>query len=262
MVAQVDSPATPVLESTYQHIGDSKRHWKITSMVYHGVLIAVIVAAIVILVMVQTEVVDVGDSEDTDDWVEVSSQIINGVFTWLAVTNQPLYVYRFVMTTVALKASTGQQNEKMEVTRAAGHLSKIFPHIFVSKSGICCETSAMASQAQERGEVQDSSDENEVLEVGNFIFFRTDVRYLRNTLGILNCGCLIQYVMSGYMWGYDESSRPAFALPVLLPPAILCNVIGQYGFYQLKKKSDGRQVIPVRSGPVADKLSSSRNSFV
>ncbi|KAG3096683.1 hypothetical protein PI124_g15778 [Phytophthora idaei] len=61
-------------------------------MIYHGVLITVIVVALVILAVVQTEIVDVGDSDDTDDWVEVSSQIINGVFTWSAITNQPFYI--------------------------------------------------------------------------------------------------------------------------------------------------------------------------
>ncbi|KAF1794608.1 Protein of unknown function DUF2985 [Phytophthora cactorum] len=90
MPAQVDSP--PVLECAYEHIDDSKRHWKAASMIYHGVLITVIVVALVILAVVQTEIVDVGDSDDKDDWVEVSSQIINGVFTWLAIpTNRSTF---------------------------------------------------------------------------------------------------------------------------------------------------------------------------
>ncbi|KAG3074316.1 hypothetical protein PC121_g8402 [Phytophthora cactorum] len=208
-------------------------------MIYHGVLITVIVVALVILAVVQTEIVDVGDSDDKDDWVEVSSQIINGVFTWLAITNQPFYIYRFVMTTIVLKASAGHQNEGIESgTRSAGYLSKPFPQVFVSKSATCatCEINASRAEAQERGEIQNSLAENEIEEIGDFIFLRDDVKYLRNTLSILNCGSLFQYVLTGYMWSYDESSRPGFAIPVLLPPAILCNVVGQYRFYQLRKK--------------------------
>ncbi|KAG6953543.1 hypothetical protein JG688_00012777 [Phytophthora aleatoria] len=249
MPAQVDSP--PVLECAYEHIDDSKRHWKAASMIYHGVLITVIVVALVILAVVQTEIVDVGDSDDKDDWVEVSSQIINGVFTWLAITNQSFYIYRFVMTTIVLKASAGHQNEGIE-------------SVFVSKSATCatCEINASRAEAQERGEIQNSLAENEIEEIGDFIFLRDDVKYLRNTLSILNCGSLFQYVLSGYMWSYDESSRPGFAIPVLLPPAILCNVVGQYRFYQLRKKSKDRQIISARDAPIPDELSSTRNSLV
>ncbi|KAF4044930.1 hypothetical protein GN244_ATG02849 [Phytophthora infestans] len=211
MVSRVDSPPAPVLECGYEPIADSKQRWKVASMIYHGVLIGVIVVAILTLGMVQAGIVDVGDSDDKDDWVEVCSQIINAAFTWLAVTNQPFYIYRFVMTTIVLKASGGDQNVGMESDiRAVGYLSRVFPHVFVSKRAIACEINA------ELDEIQTLSDESNIREVVDFVFFRNDVKYLQNTFSILNCGCVFQYVMSGYMWGYDESSRPGFALPVLL----------------------------------------------
>ncbi|POM76640.1 Hypothetical protein PHPALM_6099 [Phytophthora palmivora] len=222
MLAQDDSAATPVLER--EHIDDTKRHWKLASVIYHAVLVGVVIAALVILIMVQAEIVDVGDSDDQDDWVEISSQIINGVFAWMSITNQPFYIQRLVLVTRVLKAATNQEAG----IRAAHYLSKCFPHVFSDKSAIP-NNIVNDVEARDNNNIPvtygNSLDENEVGDIGNIIFLFNDVKYLRNTFLILNCGCLFQYIMSGYMWGYDESSRPGFVLPVLLPPAILCNVV-------------------------------------
>ncbi|KAG7378468.1 hypothetical protein PHYPSEUDO_010065 [Phytophthora pseudosyringae] len=148
-------------------------------------------------------------------------------------------------------------------TRAARYLSKHFSHVLISKSTIR-DCNSTGTEAQEHGITNSmiSSAENEVADVGNVRFLCCDAEYLRNTFVILNCGGLFQYILSGYMWGYTESSRLEFVLPVLIPPAILCYVVGQYRFYQLEKRSNDRPIIQEERAPVPDVLSSTRNSLV
>ncbi|POM76639.1 LOW QUALITY PROTEIN: Hypothetical protein PHPALM_6098 [Phytophthora palmivora] len=49
--------------------------------------------------------------------------------------------------------------------------------------------------------------------------------------------------MTAYMWSYNATSRPSFVMPALLPPTILCNVIGEYRLKKLNKRGEARQMI-------------------
>ncbi|OWY91877.1 hypothetical protein PHMEG_00039354, partial [Phytophthora megakarya] len=169
-------------------------------------------------------------------------------------------IHRLVLISRVL--NTGRKQELR--VRAARNLNKYFPSVFSDKNAIHSgNVNAFEDNATDnnRNTFMNSLAENEVGDIENIVFFFKDAKHLSNTYIILNVGCLFQYVMSGYMWGYDESSRPGFVLPALLPPAILCNVVGQFRLYQLKKKTCNRQFIYPECAPIHQDLSDTRNSI-
>ncbi|ETN00207.1 hypothetical protein PPTG_18208 [Phytophthora nicotianae INRA-310] len=241
-------PATPILGDTYEPVSEPNRRQNVASIAYNAVLKAVIVVAIVILLGVKVGAFNVGDKDVQDAWTEVSSQVLNGVFTWMAITDQPSYVYRLVMTSRVLDASRTESN-----IQAARYLSKHFPETFQLNFG---------HLEDQCGSVNSSLETEKVVCIGNIFFLHQDAKYLQTAYIFLNCGCFLQYVMSGYMWGYDESSRPGFVLPALIPPIVLCNVVGQYRLYKLNKKIKNPQNLTLGCAPYPENLSSTRNSLV
>ncbi|KAG3187605.1 hypothetical protein PC128_g12557 [Phytophthora cactorum] len=242
-------PATPILGDTYEPVSEPSRRQNVALIAYDAVLKIVIVIALVILFGVKAGVLDVGDKDVQDDWAEVASQVLNGVFTWMAITDQPSYIYRLVMTSRVLKASRTESN-----IQAAQYLSKHFPENFQSNFG------SLEAQCGSDANVNSSIRAEKLGCMGSILFLRSDAKYLQTGYIFLNCGCFFQYVMSGFMWGYDASSRPGFVLPALLPPIALCNVVGQYRLYQLKKRTEDRQNLTLGCAPFPEHLSSTRNS--
>ncbi|KAG3145056.1 hypothetical protein PI126_g13894 [Phytophthora idaei] len=242
-------PATPILGDTYEPVSEPSRRQNVALIAYDAVLKIVIVIALVILLGVKAGVLDVGDKDVQDDWAEVASQVLNGVFTWMAITDQPSYIYRLVMTSRVLKARRTESN-----IQAAQYLSKHFPENFQSNFG------SLEAQCGSDANVNLSIRAEKLGCMGSILFLRSDAKYLQTGYIFLNCGCFFQYVMSGFMWGYDASSRPGFVLPALLPPIALCNVVGQYRLYQLKKRTEDRQNLTLGCAPFPEHLSSTRNS--
>ncbi|KAF1794732.1 Protein of unknown function DUF2985 [Phytophthora cactorum] len=248
-VGEAGPPATPILGDTYEPVSEPSRRQNVALIAYDAVLKIVIVIALVILLGVKAGVLDVGDKDVQDDWAEVASQVLNGVFTWMAITDQPSYIYRLVMTSRVLKASRTESN-----IQAAQYLSKHFPENFQSNFG------SLEAQCGSDANVNSSIRAEKLGCMGSILFLRSDAKYLQTGYIFLNCGCFFQYVMSGFMWGYDASSRPGFVLPALLPPIALCNVVGQYRLYQLKKRTEDRQNLTLGCAPFPEHLSSTRNS--
>ncbi|KAG7378469.1 hypothetical protein PHYPSEUDO_010066 [Phytophthora pseudosyringae] len=205
-----DQPVTAILGDLNARAGGSGRHWKIALQVYNTVLKAVIVAAVATILTVKAGIVDVGDGDDQDERVEVASQVVNGVFTWMAITDQPSYVYRFDMTSRVLKACRERTDSSIH---AARYLSKHFPCVFV-------DTSVVHGNTAEHFEARCSGDDTNV-----------------NSLDATK-----MYVMCGFMWVYDATSRPAILLPALLPPIVLCNIVGQYRLSRLNKRRRNHQI--------------------
>lgn len=269
MYAQPDrtpAPATPMLGDTYGRVRDPDKYKKLALTIYKAVLKGVIVVAVTIILTVQTGIVDVGDKDVQDDWVEVASQVVTGVFTWMAFTDQPAYICRVVRISRVLKASCVNWSEIMDSSiRAARYLNKHFPLVFVDTNTVRGGTGGHF-EAQSSGKDADVNmsslaKHNTVGCVRNIAFIYDDAKYLRTAYVFLNCGCFFQYVMSGYMWGYDASSRPGFMLPALLPPIVLCNVVGSYQLNQLNKRSKNRQKLTIGCASFPEELSSTRNSL-
>ncbi|KAG6968867.1 hypothetical protein JG688_00005594 [Phytophthora aleatoria] len=223
-------PATPILGDTYEPVSEPSRRQNVALIAYDAVLTIVIVIALVILLGVKAGVLDVGDKDVQDDWAEVASQVLNGVFTWMTITDQPSYIYRLVMTSRVLKEKFQSNFGSLEAQ--CGSDANVNSSIRAEKLGC----------------------------MGSILFLRSDAKYLQTGYIFLNCGCFFQYVMSGFMWDYDASSRPGFVLPALLPPIALCNVVGQYRLYQLKKRTEDRQNLTLGCAPFPEHLSSTRNS--
>ncbi|KAG1710555.1 hypothetical protein DVH05_013281 [Phytophthora capsici] len=230
MTTQSNDPETPILGDGYKCAG-ANCNWKI---VYNAVLAAVVVAAGLVFVLVSADVIHKDDQDTQDDWAEVSNQIMNGVFTLLAISDHPAYASGFVMTSRVLKASHETLDEQLESSfRAAKGLNKRSPRVFTD-STVVRDNEAGYFQVQ----CETDSRDNLVGRVGDFMFLCREAKYLRDTYFILNCGCLIQYILSGFMWGYDKDSRPGFVIPGLLPPAILCFVVGGYRLFRLTKSRE------------------------
>ncbi|KAH7474249.1 uncharacterized protein KRP23_8382 [Phytophthora ramorum] len=251
-------PDAAILGDTYD-----RGQWKLAAQVYNAVLVAVVVVALVLLLVVKAGVVNVGDGDAQDDWSEVSSQVITGVFTWVSITALPAHICGVTRTSRVLKTSRDFCNERLwSSICAARYLNDKFPLTFIDtrttvvnngdtfEEGRCDPTVYVDSQAKKQV----------VGCFGNIVFLRNDAKHLRSTFLLLSCGCFLQFVMTGYMWGYDASSRPGFVLPGLLPPIILCNGVGQYRLSQLNKRSKKRRVTP-EEAPIAGELSSPRNSL-
>ncbi|KAF4044931.1 hypothetical protein GN244_ATG02850 [Phytophthora infestans] len=234
-------PATPILGDTYETVREQNRCKNAALAVYtcNTVLEAVLVVALGILLGVKAGLLDVGDQAAQDDWTEVSSQVLNGVFTWMAISDQPSYIYRLTMTLRVLRA-----NQTESGIRAARYLSKHFPAAFR------CNVGSLEAQSANMNSVRIENVEC----INNISFLRSDAKYLRTAYIYLNCGCFFQYVMSGFMWGYEASSRPGFVLPALLPPVALCNAVGQYRLYTLNKRAEKD------GAPFPGNLSSTRSS--
>ncbi|KAL3671207.1 hypothetical protein V7S43_003139 [Phytophthora oleae] len=249
-------PETPIL-GDYKCAGTYCK-WKI---VYNAVLVAVVVVAGLILVMVSADIIHEGDEDTQDDWGEVSNQIMNGVFTLLAVTDQPAYVSGVIMTSQVLKASNVHLDEQLEASiRAARHLNNRFPRVFADSTVVRDnEAEYVEVQCDYSEDVDANPQDNLVGRVGNIVFLCREAKYLRNTYIVLNCGCFLQYILSGFMWSYDKDSRPGFVTPGLLPPVILCFAVGVYRLFQLNKS---REVDTVGCSASSGKVQSTTNSLV
>ncbi|ETN00208.1 hypothetical protein PPTG_18209 [Phytophthora nicotianae INRA-310] len=217
---------------------------------YNIVLYAVIVVSGAILFMVMVGMVKVGDGDKDvkDDWIEVNSQILNGVFTWMAITNHPFFLYRLIKTLQVLGIRRWNWVPEMDKrVRAARYLSRHFPLVFV-------DTEAVHDHKLESAEAQDAAvddgavylltehEETETLE--EITYNRGDAENLRNTFVMLNWNCLFQYPITAVMWAYNADTRPGFVIAAFLPLSFLCNFGGQYRIFKLNKDIKARRSAP------------------
>ncbi|KAG3096679.1 hypothetical protein PI125_g15913 [Phytophthora idaei] len=163
------------------------------------------------------------------------------------------------MASRVLKISGEQHNQKLGPgIRAARYMYTQFPVAFVNRGAIFDHE--LESQSSDTKDMKSALESKEISRLGNFLFLRDEVKYIRTSLIILNCGCLFQYLMTAYMWGYNALTRPGFVMPALLPPTILCSVIGQRRLKKLSKKGEGRRMILADGVPVFRELSVTRKS--
>ncbi|GMF52270.1 unnamed protein product [Phytophthora fragariaefolia] len=216
---------------------------------YNVVLYAVIVASGAILFMVMVGMVTVGggDKDVKDDWVEVNSQILNGVFTWMAITNHPFFLYRLAKTLQVLGIRRWEWVPAMDTrVRAARYLSRHFPLVFVDSEVIHNHKVELA-EAQDAGAGADDSeayllaDMEEAEHVDEIAYVRSDAEHLRNTFVMLNWNCLFQYPITAVMWAYNSDTRPGFVVGVFLPLSFMCNFGGQYRIFKLNKDIKARR---------------------
>ncbi|KAL3671208.1 hypothetical protein V7S43_003140 [Phytophthora oleae] len=180
------APTTPIHGDNNGFTSGPGEQRKLASKIYNGTLGAVAIGAGLTLLLVQTGILPVGDEKAQGNWVEIASQTVNGVFMWRAITSHPYYIVRLIMALRLLKTSEEQCGKQLGPgIRAARYLSTQFPLVFV-------HTGTMLDQISDHCEVQDGEEKTveNVCRLGNFLFLRNDVKYLRNALAILNCGCL------------------------------------------------------------------------
>ncbi|RLN65006.1 hypothetical protein BBJ28_00010892 [Nothophytophthora sp. Chile5] len=244
--------------------------WIAYNVVLYGAI--VVSGAILFMVMVGMVTVGGGDSDVKDDWIEVNSQILNGVFTWMAVTNHPFFLYRLVMTLRVLGIRRLAWSVGIERrTRAARYLNGHFPLVFV-------DTTVIRDSKLERVEAADNGVDDEDVYIdllaGNedterleeIAYLRGDAENLRNTFVMLNWNCLFQYPITAVMWAYSASSRPSFVIAAFLPLSFLCNFGGQYRIFRLNKRIKTRRAEAAAAAvggptPVADEPTN-RDDFV
>ncbi|KAG3131878.1 hypothetical protein PI124_g15779 [Phytophthora idaei] len=253
------APAAPILGDTYGHSNDPGWERILASKIYNATLEAVVAIAGATLLLAQTGLLPVGDKRAQGSWVEIASQVMNEVFMWRAITSHPYYIVRLVMASRVLKISGEQHNQKLGPgIRAARYMYTQFPVAFVNRGAIFDHE--LESQSSDTKDMKSALESKEISRLGNFLFLRDEVKYIRTSLIILNCGCLFQYLMTAYMWGYNALTRPGFVMPALLPPTILCSVIGQRRLKKLSKKGEGRRMILADGVPVFRELSVTRKS--
>ncbi|KAJ8578257.1 hypothetical protein ON010_g950 [Phytophthora cinnamomi] len=250
---QTPALATPILGDSDTD-NESNRQRNLATVTYHALLNVIAIVAGVSIMLVKTGVLNVGNKVAQDKWSEIAAQVVNGVFTWKAMTDHPVYIYRIVMLVRVLK-------EKMNLDsrfRAVHYLSSHFPLVFIDTSTTHGDKTVELRSQLSGGDADTymTSKNKTVICLGNVVFLHNEANYLRNAFIILNCGCIFQYVMTGFMWGYSAASRPGFMLPVLLPPTILCSIIGERRIKVLSKKIKGRQVVIDHGGELAIKRES------
>ncbi|KAF4044929.1 hypothetical protein GN244_ATG02848 [Phytophthora infestans] len=181
---------------------------------------------------------------------------------WRSITSHPYYIVRLVMTSRVLNASGEHGDQKLGLDiRAARYLCSKFPVVFVHREAVFDhDVACIESQRSDTKNMKPSFETKEISRLGNFLFIRDEVNYIQNSLVILNCGCLLQYLMTAYLWSYNALTRPAFVMPVLLPPTILCSVIGQHRLKKLNKRGECRRIILTDGVPVFRELSTTRKS--
>ncbi|GMF52269.1 unnamed protein product [Phytophthora fragariaefolia] len=202
------------------------------------------------MVLVKVEILNVGDKTAQDKYAEAATQVITGVFTWTALTNNPSYTYRVI----TLSRVLNKRTDLISRVQAVHYLNKHFPLVFENTSTSDDKTGGM-HKSHRSGYNTDTcvtSTSGLMFCIGNFVFLRNNAKYLRSTYVILNCGCLFQYAMTGFMWSYSAASRPGIALVALLPPTILCNVIGEYRINALSKKVKDQRILISHNIPVLE----------
>ncbi|EEY58160.1 uncharacterized protein PITG_00778 [Phytophthora infestans T30-4] len=214
---------------------------------YNVVLYAVIVVSGAILFMVMVGMVKVGggDKDVKDDWIEVNSQILNGVFTWMAITNHPFFIYRLVKILQVLGSRCWNWVPVLDKrVRAARYLSRHFPLVFVDTEAVYShkvESTEAQGAAADDGEVYLLTEHEETETLEEISYNRRDAENLRNTFVMLNWNCLFQYPITAVMWAYDADTRPGFVIGVFLPLSFLCNFGGQYRIFKLNKDIKARR---------------------
>jgi len=216
---------------------------------YNVVLYGVIVVSGAILFMVMVGMVTVGggDQDVKDDWIEVNSQILNGVFTWMAVTNHPFFLFRLVKLLQVLGIRRWDwAAARATRANAARYLSPLFPLVFVNtapaqdhKVGLMEAQDAAADDDQTYFDLL--KDDAETEQVDEIAYLRGDAENLRNTFVMLNWNCLFQYPITAVMWAYSSKARPGFVIGVFLPLSFLCNFGGQYRIFKLNKDIKARR---------------------
>lgn len=227
--------------------------WIAYNVVLYGAI--VVSGAILFMVMVGMVTVGGGDKDVKDDWVEVNSQILNGVFTWMAVTNHPFFLFRLVMSVRVLGIRRWSWAAAMQQRIYAAHyLSRHFPLVFVNKT-VELDQKVRRTEAQDSS-VEADSNENEVYTdlvaedaeaetVDDVVYLRGDAENLRNTFIMLNWNCLFQYPITAVMWAYNADSRPGYVIGIFLPLSFLCNFGGQYRIFKLNKSIKARRAAAV-----------------
>ncbi|OWZ03427.1 hypothetical protein PHMEG_00024846 [Phytophthora megakarya] len=223
---------------------------------YNVVLYAAIVVSGAILFMVMVGMVQVGGGgkDVKDDWIEVNSQILNGVFTWMAITNHPFFIYRLFKTFQVLGIRRWNWVPATDKRiRAARYLSRHFPLVFVDTEAVHdqkIESTEAQNAGTDEGEVYLLKDEEtETLE--EITYNRHDVENLRNTFVMLNWNCLFQYPITAVMWAYNSDTRPGYVIGIFLPLSFLCNFGGQYRIFKLNKDIKTRRTAAI-GGPGVD----------
>ncbi|KAG2524195.1 hypothetical protein BBO99_00005185 [Phytophthora kernoviae] len=224
---------------------------------YNVVLYAAIVVSGAILFMVMVGMVTVGggDNDVKDDWIEVNSQILNGVFTWMAVTNHPFFLFRLIMTVRVLGIRRWSWTAAIQKRiRAARYLSRHFPLVFVD-TAIDRRNKTQRIEARDGGVDESGGDDEgyvdlavEAERVEEIAYLRGDAENLRNTFVMLNWNCIFQYPITAVMWAYDANSRPGYVIGIFLPLSFLCNFGGQYRIFKLNKAIKARRSVGVE-GP-------------
>ncbi|KAE9042976.1 hypothetical protein PR003_g3261 [Phytophthora rubi] len=236
---------------------------------YNVALYAAIVVSGAILFMVMVGMVTVGggDKHVKDQWIEVNSQILNGVFTWMAITNHPFFLYRLIRTLQVLGIRRWDWVAPMATrSRAARYLSRHFPLVFVDTVAIPdhkveAQDVALTTGADD-SDVYLLADSEEAEQVDDIAFVRSDAENLRNTFVMLNWNCLFQYPITAVMWAYDSDTRPGFVIGVFLPLSFICNFGGQYRIFKLNKDIKARRANALgNTNPNSNEMTNSDNSI-
>lgn len=188
-----------------------------TWIVYNVIMFTVIVVSGAILFMCMVGMIQLKDKHTKNEWIEINSQILNGVFTWMAFTNHPFYFYQWRQV-VSVLTNTNT------MPQAVKYLRTVFPIIFAND----LDTSeAHGSQ---------SNVLNDPLVVECIPCDVPSVKALERILLILNFNCIFQYPITIVMWGFNATTRPGYIVGIFLPLSFLCNIVGQVRLYKLNQR--------------------------
>jgi hypothetical protein len=154
----------------------------------------VVVVSGAILFMAMVGMVRYKDKETKELWIEVCSQILNGVFTLAALVNHPFRIYD----TVNYIRISGMMYPEMKKTVYFHRMLKRYPLL--------------------NGDMSEKEYLERVKRVGWILL-------------LLNINCLTQYPITTVMWAYHPAStRPSFVVYTFLPLSFLSGTFA--GVYQ------------------------------
>lgn len=144
------------------------------------------------------------DKHQIDIWVEICSQILNGIFTFAAICTHPFRsqtLYRI------LKLGNKKDSNLFQKVQDS------FPDIPIVQD---TDIDIMASQPY----------------VSYIPLYK-----IKHIMLLLNLNCITQYPITAVMWIYHYSTRPIWVIIVFLPLSFLSGSIGNYYLFRLTRTS-------------------------
>jgi hypothetical protein len=169
--------------------------------------------------------------DEKDVYLEITSQILNGCFTFLALYNQPerlRNLYRISQLLAFQKQSIRSEYQyQSQISDLEKKINQDYPFIKFPKNEFISNDSTLPLK------------ENGNLSHQNFLI----------TMILLNMNCIFQYPITISMWSYitNVTNRPPEIIYIFLPLSFLSGVIGTswigYIKHRESKKSKNKNII-------------------